>query len=68
MTRAKKKTIIASIELYMQSLLGKNYSLKSIEAYLSDLAQFLEWLKTRRVDYDILYRIQWIDIVEFISH
>jgi integrase/recombinase XerC len=30
--------------------------------------QFVKWLKTRRVDWDIPYRIQRIDIVEFINH
>jgi site-specific recombinase XerD len=37
-------------------------------AYLSDLEQFISWLKTRRVDWDIPYRIQRIDIVEFINY
>jgi site-specific recombinase XerD len=51
-----------------QTLEGGNYSPQSIKAYLGDLAQFIEWLKTRRVDWDIPYRIQRIDIVEFINH
>jgi site-specific recombinase XerD len=34
---------------------------------MSDLKQFLEWLQKRRVDWDIPYRIQRIDIVEFIN-
>jgi site-specific recombinase XerD len=49
-------------------LKGKNYSAESIKAYLSDLEQFVEWLKTRRVDWDIPYRMQRIDIVAFINH
>jgi len=44
------------------------YAPQSIKAYLGDLAQFIAWLKTRRVDWDIPYRIQRIDIVEFINH
>jgi hypothetical protein len=67
MTPEEKKTIVASIELYLQSFLGKNYSLESIKAYLSDLAQFLEWLKTRRGDHDILQNSVNC-IVEFINH
>src|SRR6266446_5254644 len=43
------------------------YSPQSIKAYMGDLEQFVEWLKTRRVDWDIPYRIQRIDIVEFIN-
>jgi len=44
------------------------YSPQSIKAYLGDLGQFVEWLKTRRVDFDIPYRIARIDIVEFINY
>jgi site-specific recombinase XerD len=57
-----------SIELYKQSLEGNNYSLQSIKAYLGDLAQFIQWLQTRRVDFDIPHRIERIDIVKFINH
>src|SRR5205823_11085054 len=64
----EKKTTTESIELYKQTLQGNNYPPQSIKAYLGDLAQFIEWLKTRRVDWDIPYRIQRIDIVEFINH
>jgi site-specific recombinase XerD len=35
---------------------------------MGDLEQFLAWLQTRRVDWDIPYRIQRIDVVEFINH
>src|SRR6266478_5779462 len=63
----EKKTTTESIELYKQTLEGNNYSAQSIKAYMGDLGQFVAWLKTRRVDWDIPYRIQRIDIVEFIS-
>jgi site-specific recombinase XerD len=64
----EKKTTTESIALYRESLAGNNYSPESIKAYLSDLAQFVGWLQTRRVDFDIPYRIARIDIVEFINH
>jgi integrase len=64
----EKKTTTESIELYRESLAGNNYSPESIKAYLSDLSQFVGWLQTRRVDWDIPYRIARIDIVEFINH
>ncbi|MDQ3840599.1 MAG: site-specific integrase, partial [Thermoproteota archaeon] len=67
MTPQEKKTTTESIELFKQTLTGKNYSPQSIRAYLGDLQQFMEWLKKRRVDWDIPYRIQRIDIVEFIN-
>src|ERR671923_1919976 len=68
MTPQEKKTTTESIELFKQTLEGKNYSPQSIKAYLGDLGQFMEWLKKRRVDWDIPYRIQRIDIVEFINY
>ena len=67
MTPEDRKTTTESIELYKQTLTGKNYALPSIKAYLSDLQQFLEWLKTRRVDWDFPYRIERLDIVGFIN-
>src|SRR4030095_1101535 len=68
MRPSEKKTTTESIELYKQSLEGNNYSVQSIKAYLGDLAQFITWLQTRRVDWDIPHRIERIDIVQFINH
>ena len=68
MTPQKKKTTTESIALFKQTLEGNNYSPQSIKAYIGDLGQFVEWLKTRRVDWDIPYRIERINIVEFINH
>lgn len=62
------KTTTQSIALFHQTLQGKNYSPQSIKAYLSDLAQFVEWLKQRRVDWDVPFRMQPIDIMAFINH
>jgi site-specific recombinase XerD len=67
MTPEKKKTTMQSLALYQETLTGNNYSPQSIKAYMGDLQQFLAWLQTRRVDWDIPYRIQRIDIVEFIN-
>src|SRR4029453_17914108 len=68
MRSSEKKTTTESIELYKQSLEGNNYSLQSIKAYIRDLAQFIKWLQTRRVDWDIPHRIERMDIVKFINH
>jgi site-specific recombinase XerD len=67
MTPQQKKTTTESIELYKQTLQGKNFSPHSLKAYMGDIERFMEWLKKRRVDWDIPYRIQRIDIVEFIN-
>jgi site-specific recombinase XerD len=57
-TPEKQKTTTHSLALFQQTLTGKNYSPQSIKAYRSDLEQFLAWLKTRRVDWDIPNRLQ----------
>ena len=64
----EKKTTTESIVLFQETLKGKNFSKESIRAYRSDLQQFFEWLKSRRVDWDIPHRIERIDIVQFINH
>ena len=58
MTPQEKKTTTESIALFKDTLEGNNYSPQSIKAYMGDLGPFIEWLKTRRVDFDIPYRIQ----------
>jgi site-specific recombinase XerD len=68
MRPSEKKSTTESIELYKQSLEGNNYSRESIKAYIGDLAQFIQWLQTRRVDWDIPHRIERMDIVQFINH
>jgi site-specific recombinase XerD len=68
MTPHDTKTTTQSLALFEQTLTGKNYSPQSIKAYLSDLEQFLAWLQTRRVDWDIPYRIERMDIVGFINY
>src|ERR671917_1967498 len=67
MTPAQKKSTTESLALYEETLKGNNISALSIKAYMSDLKQFVEWLQTRRVDWDIPYRIERIDIVGFIN-
>jgi site-specific recombinase XerD len=68
MISQQKRTTTESIAIYKQALLGKNFSPQTIKAYMGDLEQFIEWLKTRRVDWDIPYRIERINIVEFINY
>jgi site-specific recombinase XerD len=67
MTPQNKTTTTQSLALYHDTLQGKNYSPHSMKAYLSDLQHFLAWLQTRRVDWDIPYRIERLDIVGFIN-
>src|SRR5215217_6382643 len=67
MTPQQKQSTTGSIAIYKQALEGKNFSPQTIKAYMGNLEQFIQWLKTRRVDWDIPYRIERINIVEFIN-
>src|SRR4051812_37917121 len=67
MTTQQRRTTTESIAIFRQALVGRNFSPQTIKAYMGDLEQFFEWLKARRVDWDIPYRIERIDIVEFIN-
>jgi site-specific recombinase XerD len=67
MTPSQNKSTTESLALYADTLRGNNVSALSIKAYMGDLNQFIAWLQTRRVDWDIPYRIERIDIVGFIN-
>jgi hypothetical protein len=67
MTPSQNKSATESLALYAETLRGNNTAALSIKAYMGDLRQFLAWLQTRRVDWDIPYRIERIDIVGFIN-
>src|SRR4051812_39254341 len=64
----QKRSTTESIGIFKQALSGKNFSPQTIRAYMGDLEQFIQWLQTRRVDWDIPYRIERINIVEFINY
>src|SRR4029450_12867086 len=64
----ERKTTTQCLALFEETLKGKNYAPESIKAYIGDLTQFLGWLQTRRVDFDIPYRLTRMDIVAFINH
>src|SRR4051794_17647763 len=68
MAPQQKRSTTESIAIYKQALSGKNFSPQTIRAYMGDLEQFVRWLQTRRVDWDIPYRIERINVVEFINY
>ena len=67
MSPEQKRSTTEGIQIYKQALTGQNFSPQTIKAYMGDLHQFVEWLKKRKVDWDVPFRIQRIDVVEFIN-
>jgi site-specific recombinase XerD len=57
-----------SRELFLRALEGQNYSPKTLRAYGDDLRQFLSWIETNRVDWDIPTRLSRADIEGFMQY
>jgi site-specific recombinase XerD len=53
--------------IFLKALAGNNFSSESIRAYSADITQFLEFLKSVRVDWNNPKKIQRLDIVEFMN-
>ncbi len=58
----------AALELFGKSLMGSNYSPLTLDAYLKDISQFLDYMKEIRIDWDRVDRFTRTDIVEFLNH
>jgi len=54
-------------QIFLKALTGNNFSTESIRAYSADIEQFLEFLKSVRVDWNSPKKIQRLDIVEFMN-
>jgi site-specific recombinase XerD len=53
--------------LFLKALTGNNFSGESIRAYSADLTQFVDFLKSVRVDWHNPQKITRLDIVEFMN-
>jgi site-specific recombinase XerD len=54
-------------DIFLKALAGNNFSVESIRAYSADISQFVEFLKSVRVDWNNPQKIIRIDIVEFMN-
>jgi integrase/recombinase XerD len=54
-------------DIFLKALAGNNFSGQSIRAYNADITQFVEFLKSVRVDWNNPLKITRIDIVEFMN-
>jgi site-specific recombinase XerD len=55
-------TTTHSVELFLTTLRGQNYSPKTLRAYGDDLRQFIERVRENRVDWDTPQRFGRADI------
>jgi site-specific recombinase XerD len=53
--------------IFLKALAGNNFSTQSIRAYSADITQFVEFLKSVRVDWNNPKKIQRLDIVGFMN-
>ena len=54
-------------QVFLKALAGNNFSGESIRAYSADLTQFVDFLKTVRVDWNNPQKITRLDILEFMN-
>ena len=54
-------------QVFLKALSGNNFSAQSIRAYNADITQFVDFLKSIRVDWNIPTKIQRLDIVGFMN-
>ena len=54
-------------QVFLKALAGNNFSTESIRAYNADITQFVDFLKSIRVDWNIPPKIQRLDIVGFMN-
>ena len=53
--------------VFLNALAGNNFSTESIRAYNADISQFIEFLKSVRVDWNNPPKITRLDIVGFMN-
>ena len=61
-------TTTQSLQLFLRTLQGQNFSPKTVRAYGDDLAQFLAWVEKTRVDWDSPTRFSRGDIEGFMQY
>jgi len=54
-------------DIFLKALSGNNFSAESIRAYNADITQFVDFLKSVRVDWNTPTKIQRLDIVGFMN-
>jgi site-specific recombinase XerD len=54
-------------QVFLNALAGNNFSRESVRAYSADITQFIEFLKSVRVDWDNPKKLERLDIVGFMN-
>jgi site-specific recombinase XerD len=60
-------TLEQGLEVFLKALAGNNFSNESIRAYSADITQFIDFIKSIRVDWNNPQKVTRIDIVEFMN-
>jgi site-specific recombinase XerD len=54
-------------QVFLNALAGNNFSMESVRAYSADITQFVEFLKSVRVDWNNPKKLERLDIVGFMN-
>jgi site-specific recombinase XerD len=60
-------TLEQGLQVFLKALAGNNFSHESIRAYSADITQFIDFIKSIRVDWNNPQKVTRIDIVEFMN-
>src|SRR5213082_1941616 len=60
-------TIEQGQDIFIKALAGNNFSRESVRAYSADISQFVEYLKSVRVDWNNPKKIERLNIVGFMN-
>ena len=55
-------------DIFLKALAGNNFSTQSIRAYSADITQFVDFLKSLRVDWNNPKKIERLDIEPVAKH
>src|ERR1700730_10937247 len=64
----EEKTTTQLKDALLRALLGQNFSGKTVRAYGKDLQQFLEWVRSVRIDAELPARMAREDVEGFMHH
>ena len=54
-------------QIFLKALEGNNFSVESVRAYSADITQFIDFLKSTRVDWNNPKKLERLDIVGFMN-
>jgi site-specific recombinase XerD len=65
---ARTYTLESTLDLFLRTLEAKNRSQATIQAYSTDLRQFITWLRETNITIEVPADIERLDVTEYLAH